>query len=253
MRMLKPPTAPTFTAFTLRRGFIHLNGQGRLRGALCRRGHNSASGPPSKEQTDGPEEVSDTEWEIRSGRAIALLRETLPDFFKVGLVENSTEDESAGSIYSPRIQLLYTPPARLPPFPPTLHIEGLPLYHASSMFVRHTLNMFYTDLSVELRRMHDVKGARRDRKFTIGTAVLGKSRMGSTRVEWDVTSTYHISPLTGLIYRHVVESIHPAPHSSIYDTLASTITRLSGLKPDPTPSVPSTCGAMAEPEKRNRR
>jgi hypothetical protein len=117
---------------------------------------------------------------------MSVIRDTLPDFFKLGLVERLLEDDQIESIYSPRIQLIYTPPSRLPPFPPTLTIDGLPLYHASSMFVRHTLSMFYTDLKVELRRVQDHRMGSRERKFTIGFAVLGRSRMGSAPAEWDM-------------------------------------------------------------------
>lgn len=66
-----------------------------------------------------------------------------------GKVEDAEE-----SIYSPRVRLMYTPPTPLPaPFPQTLSIEGLHLYIASSIFVRHTLNALNTDLRVELRRI----------------------------------------------------------------------------------------------------
>ena len=62
-------------------------------------------------------------------------------------------DETEG-IYSPRIRLTYTPPTPLPaPFPETLHAEGLHLYIASSIFLRHTLNALNTDLRVELRHI----------------------------------------------------------------------------------------------------
>lgn len=122
------------------------------------------------------------------GRAVGLIRDTLPNFFETGLVDRYSHEGKIESelIYSPRIQLIYTPPTRLPPFPNTLHIEGLPLYHASSVFVRTTLSMFYTDLRVELRRMQDLRGSSRDRKFMLGAGVLGLSRMGGTKAEWDV-------------------------------------------------------------------
>jgi hypothetical protein len=143
------------------------------------------------------------------GRAFALIKETLPTFFTTGLVEHASDDENTPSIYSPKIQLQYTPPPpTLPvplPFPHTLHIDGLPLYRASSVFVRHGLTMFYTDLRLELRSCrvlpYDTKGEngiensasihqegtnRRERRFTVGFAVLGLSRMGGGRKEWDV-------------------------------------------------------------------
>ncbi len=123
------------------------------------------------------------------GRAIYIIQQTLPDFFSTGLTssldmpEVRTEAESkpsngawsltnalglktkgkekakeeqteSESIYSPRIRLTYTPPTPLPaPLPKTLHIEGLHLYTASSIFVRHTLNALYTDLHVDLLRV----------------------------------------------------------------------------------------------------
>lgn len=78
------------------------------------------------------------------GRAIFILRQTLPDFFNVGLVSSSTQDSTPSpstsssveinnrkhtdepeSIYSPKIRLIYTPPVKLPsPFPTTLQVEG---------------------------------------------------------------------------------------------------------------------------------
>jgi hypothetical protein len=95
------------------------------------------------------------EIELRShstlGRAIYVIRETLPKFFTSGLI--TSIDETTGSphpspstsnpsgntnflehyvvenidecIYSPNIRLSYTPPVALPaPFPKTLHVEG---------------------------------------------------------------------------------------------------------------------------------
>lgn len=66
----------------------------------------------------------------------------------------SKEEEDTGSIYSPRVRLTYTPPTPLPaPFPKILHVEGLHLYTASSVFLRHTMNALYTDLHIELSRV----------------------------------------------------------------------------------------------------
>lgn len=129
------------------------------------------------------------------GRAISLIQDTLPTFFTTGLVESyqltkdadpSDPTSQSDSIYSKHIQLLYTPPTRLPPFPSTIHVEGLPLYHASSVFVRHTLSMFYTNLRVELRRFQVTDVAERERKFNVRTGVLGVRRMGGAAAEWDM-------------------------------------------------------------------
>ena len=57
-------------------------------------------------------------------------------------------------------------------------------------------------------------------------------------------SIYHISPLSGQIYRHVVDSIRPAPHSSIYATLGAAFGKFAGFRPtEPEPAVPGvrTC------------
>ena len=48
-------------------------------------------------------------------------------------------------------------------------------------------------------------------------------------------STYHFSPVTGLIEKHVVDSIHPAPHFTAFDALKRILT--GGAFPD-VPQVP---------------
>lgn len=73
---------------------------------------------------------------------------------KVHEITKAKDEEDTGSIYSPRVRLTYTPPIPLPaPFPKTLHVEGLHLYTASSVFLRHTMNALYTDLHIELSRV----------------------------------------------------------------------------------------------------
>lgn len=42
-------------------------------------------------------------------------------------------------------------------------------------------------------------------------------------------STYTFSPTAGLIYKHVINSIHPAPHLTVYDALRSSFGRVFGL------------------------
>lgn len=61
------------------------------------------------------------------GHAVEILRKTMPDFFVVGLVSRAETDPSSTSIYAPNIRLSYSPPTQLPPpFPATLHVEGVP-------------------------------------------------------------------------------------------------------------------------------
>lgn len=197
--------------------------------------------------------ISDTTIQNSLGRAIYILRQTLPQFFKHGLISGSVDvgpssstsnfnlghkapmhesDANADdpeSIYSPKIKLAYTPPLRLPPpFPGTLHVEGmspftlsiptrmvltlsiagLPLYMASSVFIRHTLKTLYTDLHLEMKRVHVVGGGnsnlgssplgsgpdedtektgnKRDKSLFVGFCVRGKARVSGAENEWDV-------------------------------------------------------------------
>ncbi|OCH83832.1 hypothetical protein OBBRIDRAFT_799584 [Obba rivulosa] len=235
------------------------------------RQHESQNGGSPEPEHPGEPEISDQEWEIRTGRAIYILQQTLPDFFSTGLVSSletpivagreNWKDDTEEGIYSRNIRLSYTPPSPLPaPLPRTLHIEGLPLYMASSVFVRHTLNALYTDLRVTLRRVR-VHGPRtgtngsslaggpaslpglsdqspgpegaararrsvREKSLFVGLDVSGVARVSGERGGWEVNSTYVFSPHTGLIYAHIVDSIEPAPHQAVFGALRAALAKL---------------------------
>jgi len=97
--------------------------------------------------------------------------------------------------------------------------------------LRSSLTAMYTDCTVQIDRMCIVPGGLRERKVKIGLGMQGTSRLGLTKAEWNVLSTYSFSPITGLIYRHEIESIYPAPHSAVYDSVRDSLLRLLGLKP----------------------
>ncbi|KAJ8514516.1 hypothetical protein ONZ45_g7963 [Pleurotus djamor] len=239
----------------------------------------------ARDGTDGPQPeneppVSNAEWEIRTGRAIDVLTETLPHFFSYGLA--SSIDKATGmprpassmhipiaganpldfrhnnneveTIYSPKVRLSYTPPVALPaPFPKTLHVEGLPLYFASSVFIRHTLNALYSGLHVSLRKVivqtpgsskaivgavgGEHEGAiapnpaknTREKSLFVGLTVNGTARVSGSVGEWDVNSIYTFSPITGLIHVHTITSIEPEPHQAVYDTLRSSLGKVFGF------------------------
>lgn len=209
--------------------------------------------PPSPPHEDPDSKViSDHEYNIRLGRAVYTLETTLPDFFQTGLVPMATlNDESSTSgskreddnkpledkkvpesIYASNIRLSYTPPAAfgLPAaFPRTLQVEGLPFYHASAAFIRHTLSAFNTDLQLNLCKFTVRSLSPRNRQIEIRTILSGRSRLSGALNEWDVYSTYTLSPQTGLIDVHVVDSIQPAPHMTFLDGLRGTLARLAGL------------------------
>ncbi|OSD07683.1 hypothetical protein PYCCODRAFT_1429912 [Trametes coccinea BRFM310] len=223
-------------------------------------------GPKPEQQ----HELSDQEWEIRTGRAIYVLQQTLPSFFSTGLVSSvdtspaisrpsvalTSPDDDDTSIYSPNIRLVYRPPTPFPPpFPRTLHVEGLSLYLASSAILRHTLNALYTDLYVELQRVRvhgprssstsglsadrpdpddPVDGPRqqgktrsiREKSLFIGLTVRGINRVSKAESSWAVNQTYTFSPVTGLIHLHNIDSIHPAPHQAFFDALQAALSKI---------------------------
>ncbi|KAH8829588.1 hypothetical protein DL96DRAFT_1598756 [Flagelloscypha sp. PMI_526] len=230
------------------------------------RSHNppdSSSSPPSNSHSSpSPPELDDNEWEIRTGRATNLLRETLPQFFDTGLMValdkttgNPTHStygalslpfvgtkDSRQYIYSPKIKLEYTRPLHLPtPLPETLRVEGIPLYLASSVFIRHTLNALYSDLRVSLTKFvvnapkHDRRHLdrdiphkekeeeplRRSKSVLVRMEVTGKARVSGSEAHWDVTCTYDFSPSTGMICSHLVNEIHPTPSDAVYSSLRS--------------------------------
>ncbi|KAJ7653286.1 hypothetical protein DFH06DRAFT_1282556 [Mycena polygramma] len=223
--------------------------------------------PDSVPDPKKPREISDREWELRTGRAIYVIQQTLPDFFNTGLVTSidkstgsprqanssplananpldyhATPDEDVDSIYSPNVRLSYTPPVPLPaPFPKTLNIEGMPMYLASSVFVRHTLNALYSDLKVTLNKVtvnnlppggdaavQQQRRKNRDKSLFVGLSATGVARVSGAVGEWEVNSTYTFSPITGLIHIHTVNSIHPAPHQAVYDALRASLGNVFG-------------------------
>ena len=192
--------------------------------------------------------------------------------FVAGMARNESAEESEADeleaqgdiepIYSSRIQLTYTPKG----LERTLHIQGelavpystgitptdrirlgAPLYITSSGFVRHTLNALYSDLRVDLLRVRatnppppsspassDQPGWSRNRSLSMGIGVSGLARVSGTKSEWEVDYTYGFSPTTGLILTHIINSIHPTPHESVYEAFRLGFGRLGlGFSPEP--------------------
>ncbi|OCH84367.1 hypothetical protein OBBRIDRAFT_799151, partial [Obba rivulosa] len=110
--------------------------------------------PRQHESQNGgnPESEHPGEPEIGRSRAIYILQQTLPDFFSTGLVSS-----------------LETPIGAVRDASTDIAAAGLPLYMASSVFVRHTLNTLYPDLRVTLRRVR-VHGPR---SGTNGSSLAG--------------------------------------------------------------------------------
>ncbi|KAL1939294.1 hypothetical protein VTO73DRAFT_10097 [Trametes versicolor] len=251
---------------------------------------NASSFPPSLKSTGAPGssnsgkahhgELSDQEWEIRIGRGIYILQQTLPTFFSTGLISSvdtssghntnsrAKDDSEDTTIYSPNIRLTYRPPT---PFPPPLQIEGISLYLASSVLLRHALNALYTDLRVELQRVR-VHGPRssstsglsaeeprteptsqtrsiREKSLFVNFSVRGTNRVSKAEAGWEVNSTYTFSPVTGLIHLHAIDSIHPAPHQAFFDALQAALNKI-GLGRSSDPREGAGAGGMARTSSR---
>ncbi|KAF6752920.1 hypothetical protein DFP72DRAFT_1070097 [Ephemerocybe angulata] len=282
------------------------------------------------------EEVSDQEWELRTGRAIFVLQETLPTFFQTGLTtsidtltgkpkqpnysqhshfhipiidnaaaasleflssgattsssvpkgkngngngkskhpQTAEDDADEENIYSPNIRLQYTPPVALPaPFPKTFKLEGINLYLASSSIVRHSMNALFHDLSVTLVKVsvhneppppsdgsasssqsspppsgprdpskRSPRKLNREKYLLVRQLVNGINRVSGKEAEWEVESMYTFSPLSGLIMKHTVNSIRPAPHLAVYDLLKGSLGQVFGFG-EPAGRKPGVCAS----------
>lgn len=213
--------------------------------------------------------VSDHEYQLRLGRAVHLLRATLPDFPRLGLVDyshnsnsnNSTLDflgfpslalssllrhqsqsssastnqdsEEDLSIYHPSIKFSYRPPLNNPPElelgdqGPNLTFSGRSIYLTSSQVLRHALNVIFTEVQVELERVQLVRSSSGFSKTSLkaeGGGVAGRNdelmvrlklkaltRVTHSQHEYTVIFRYQFCGDTGLIKRHRVEKIQPAP------------------------------------------
>ncbi|KAI0249275.1 hypothetical protein BJV78DRAFT_1129890 [Lactifluus subvellereus] len=221
---------------------------GSRRAVFLRRFHFSAARHKNL-STSFTCELSDHEWTLRTGRTIDILVTTLPNFFANGLTSqidippsslpgahltgaNPSADRADSThqevpLYSPSIRLEYTHPMFIPaPLPQNLHVEGLPLYLASAMFVRHTLNALYADLGIELCMLRRWSPSHvsshhhpRELRISLGLLVTGRARVTGQLAEWQINSTYFFEPTNALISRHVIDSILPAPHDTALELL----------------------------------
>lgn len=221
--------------------------------------------------------LSDHEWEMQTGRAIYILTQNLPHFFDLGLIDGvdmahrpktrgllsltplaSHDHEAEGALYAPNIRLEYSPPSVLPVLPRTFWVEGLPMYIASSVFVRHTLKALHTSLAVELQRVRVNGGSSlstsqksREKNLSVAMKVTGIARVTGANSQWDVKCTYHFNQATGLIDRHTVDSIEPTPSESFFEALRALGLGLHGTTVPGGPAA-RACPIPVEREKRRQ-
>ena len=80
--------------------------------------------------------------------------------------------------------------------------------------------------------------------------VSGLARVSGAKSEWEVDYTYSFSPITGLVLIHTINSIHPAPHESVYEAFRLGFGRLGlGFNPQPRTDVQETICKGSTPRK----
>ncbi|GMK56300.1 hypothetical protein CspeluHIS016_0301400 [Cutaneotrichosporon spelunceum] len=188
--------------------------------------HNFSPTPPTSshqhhsngERPDAP--VSDAEWEIRVGRGMLHLRETLPLLFDPKL---GGDDLFPPEVFSPDVVL------KLPaPFP--IRIPGLKAYRMTFATGRSGLQALHTDLGTTLQRMtfslphvpesvseefKDIPTSRH-RQIRVMLSLHGIARLPPhPHAEWTTSNLYTFNPYSGLIATHEVEAIRPLPGESV--------------------------------------
>ena len=109
----------------------------------------------------------------------------------------------------------------------------------------------------------------REKSLFVGLTVNGTSRVSGAPGEWEVyvdtlspyrhhklnvslicaarNSTYTFSPLTGLIHVHTVNSILPAPHDAVFDSLRASLGKMLGMGFEGNPETrPGGAGAACD-------
>lgn len=115
------------------------------------------------------------------------------------------------------------------------------------------MNALYSDLAVVLTKVAvntptatKTQGGTkqsREKSLLVRQNVTGVARVSGKPGEWMVESTYTFSPSTGLIQKHVINSIHPAPHVAVYESLRASMGKLLRLGGG---SAPSPNGAACK-------
>ncbi|BEI82464.1 hypothetical protein CcaverHIS002_0303320 [Cutaneotrichosporon cavernicola] len=174
--------------------------------------------PPNGERPDAP--VHDAEWEIRVGRGMLHLRETLPRLFDPSL---GSDDLFPREVFSPHVVL------KLPsPFP--IRIPGLTAYRMAFATGRSGLHALHTDLATTLQRMtfsppqapHSLADGFKDtpavrhRQIRVMLSLHGIPRLPPHHcAEWTTSNLYTFNPYSGLIASHEVEAIRPLPGEGV--------------------------------------
>jgi len=134
------------------------------------------------------------------------------------------------------------------------------MYLATCSLIRPTMNALYSDLVVRNVKLvtntptpamsagAHKRRISREKSILLRSIVTGTARVSGKRGEWEMyvfaytffnflshqlyscrESIYTFSPTTGLIQKHVVNSIHPAPHLAVYDSLRLSFGKALGL------------------------
>ncbi|KAK9687448.1 hypothetical protein K7432_014790 [Basidiobolus ranarum] len=170
---------------------------------------------PDKDPSKSPNGAS--EYELNVGAAVDTLRQELPNFFVFGL--NNT------SIYSPNI-LLWEPRYT------GLQIRGKWSYLVLAATVRWSLRWYYSDLRFDILKLTqnragsvgeiDTEKPSSEVELVLRWSLEGTPKVrflspsgGNSRTVYEGVFIYNFDQ-SGLIRRHVIEHINPAPSEKIF-------------------------------------
>ncbi|KAF7800161.1 hypothetical protein EIP86_011407 [Pleurotus ostreatoroseus] len=213
--------------------------------------------PPPPEPPQDSDWISDQEWEIRTGRAVYILQQTLPDYFQTGLVssldipeirldsDKSAEKKSSGWSIKSALGLSDIADTIKPAsstngkdaskrddkdkdstdsiYSPRVRLSYTPPIPLPAPFPK-TLHVegLHLYIASSTARHSDKKSshrASREKSLVLGLTVHGASRVSKTPAQWDVNCTYTFSPISGLILQHSIDSIEPAPTQALFEAL----------------------------------
>ncbi|ORY27450.1 hypothetical protein BCR39DRAFT_538069 [Naematelia encephala] len=204
--------------------------------------------PAPRRSNEG--EVDDREWELRVGRAMMHLRDTLPVFFGP---EYNSSSMFPPDIFSHNVVLKL-------PQPLPIKISSLTAYSMAFSIARNGMLALHSDMRNSLDRMTLsptppaatplIPGkaltlsrksiASRQKQIRIQISVHGTPRLPPHKEStWQTSSLYTLSPYSGLIMTHEVESIRPLPGEGVAEWMRSRL--LGWVKHEDADPAPVAC------------
>ncbi|RXW20578.1 hypothetical protein EST38_g5272 [Candolleomyces aberdarensis] len=106
---------------------------------------------------------------------------------------------------------------------------GLGRFEAASSDKATNLKRNPLSSSKDTGKAKEKKRLNREKYLLVRQLVTGVNRVSGKPGEWEVESLYTFSPLSGLILKHTINSIRPAPHIAVYDSLKMSLGKMFGF------------------------